>query len=341
MEAGAVQDWAAAIKQNDRRLLAKAITLAESTRPEDRRTAEALISALRTPSSAKQTTNSLRLAITGPPGAGKSTFIEALGKRMLGKGEKLAVLAIDPSSPVSGGSILGDKTRMPDLAAQKNCFIRPAASGGAEQGLSPQTATVLSLLDAAGFSRIILETVGVGQAETRARYLSDLYILLLAPAGGDELQGLKRGTMELADFIFVTKADGILESVAQTAASQYESAIRMFRGTSVDSRSAAPHVQTVSSQTGVGLPEAYGAIEESGHQLFANGHLSARRAAQMRHWLSHELKTEVLQEMAKATDSEDFADRRHAVEDRLFAGDLSPPQAARELAPLLLKRMAQ
>ena len=341
MEAGAVQDWAAAIKQNDRRLLAKAITLAESTRPEDRRTAEALISALRTPSSEKQTTNSLRLAITGPPGAGKSTFIEALGKQMLGKGEKLAVLAIDPSSPVSGGSILGDKTRMPDLAAQKNCFIRPAASGGAEQGLSPQTATVLSLLDAAGFSRIILETVGVGQAETRARYLSDLYILLLAPAGGDELQGLKRGTMELADFIFVTKADGILESVAQTAASQYESALHMFRGISVNSRSAAPHVQTVSSQTGAGLSKAYTAIEESGDQLFADGHLLARRAAQMRHWLSHELKTEVLQEMAKAMDSEDFADRRHAVEDRLFAGDLSPPQAARELAPFLLKRMAQ
>ena len=137
MEAGAVQDWAAAIKQNDRRLLAKAITLAESTRPEDRRTAEALISALRTPSSAKQTTNSLRLAITGPPGAGKSTFIEALGKLMLDKGEKLAVLAIDPSSPVSGGSILGDKTRMPDLAAQKNCFIRPAASGGGRTGIEP------------------------------------------------------------------------------------------------------------------------------------------------------------------------------------------------------------
>ena len=199
------------IKEGDRYSLSKAITLAESKRLDDLKLAHQIISLLPASKSSK------RVAITGIPGVGKSTFIESLGKYIVSKGEKVAILAIDPSSSLSKGSILGDKTRMEDLSREENAYIRPSASNGSLGGVTSRTYEAILLCEAAGFENILIETVGVGQSETLVNEISDLFLFLQLPGSGDDLQGIKRGIMEMADLIFVNKADSFQEKLVKDA----------------------------------------------------------------------------------------------------------------------------
>ncbi len=212
------------ILRGDRRSLAKGITLIESSRPDQRQDADALL-ALLLPHTGKAT----RIGLSGAPGVGKSTFIEAFGMFLIERGKKIAVLAIDPSSSRSGGSILGDKTRMEELSREKNAFIRPSPAGETLGGVARRTREALLLVEAAGFDVVVVETVGVGQSETAVADMVDLFTLLLSPAGGDELQGIKRGIMELADLIVVNKADGDMKTAANLAAADYRSALHLMR----------------------------------------------------------------------------------------------------------------
>ncbi len=208
----------------DRRALARAITLVESTRADHRSDAAALLDEV-----LPRTGGSIRIGISGAPGVGKSTFIEAFGSQLVEDGHKVAVLAVDPSSSRSGGSILGDKTRMEKLARLDNAYIRPSPSGGAVGGVARRTREAVLVCEAAGFDTVVVETVGVGQSETEVENMVDTFVLLVVPGGGDELQGIKRGVMELADLVVVTKADGALLPLAQHAAADYRNALHLLR----------------------------------------------------------------------------------------------------------------
>ena len=215
---------AEAILTGDRRALAKAITLVESQRPHDVEAAQTLLKSL-----LPHTGNSIRIGITGVPGVGKSTFIEAFGQHVIEQGHRLAVLAVDPSSPVAGGSILGDKTRMEALSREEAAFIRPSPAGRALGGVAFKTRESLLLCEAAGFDIILVETVGVGQSEHQVAGMVDFFLLLMLPGGGDELQGIKKGILELADAIVVNKADGSSESLARTTQQHYRSAMSLLK----------------------------------------------------------------------------------------------------------------
>ena len=238
-----------ALRSGDRRALARAITLVESTKTADREKAESLLSDL-LPHAGK----AMRLGISGAPGAGKSTFIEAFGTYLTGQGHKVAVLAVDPSSRRSGGSILGDKTRMEKLARDPNAFIRPSPAGTTLGGVARRTREALLLAEAAGFDVVIVETVGVGQSETAVSEMVDLFVLLLSPGGGDDLQGIKRGVMELADLVVVTKADGDLKAAASRAASDYHAALHLMRP---KYPSLPPGVLQVSAVENAGIEQAW------------------------------------------------------------------------------------
>ncbi|MGJ8610488.1 MAG: methylmalonyl Co-A mutase-associated GTPase MeaB, partial [Octadecabacter sp.] len=211
------------IRAGERRALARAITLVESTRADDRAKAAQLLAALGTDRQA------LRIGLSGTPGVGKSTFIESFGKMLTGQGLRVAVLAVDPSSTRSGGSILGDKTRMDLLSRDPNAFIRPSPSQSQLGGVARRTREAIALCEAADFDVVLIETVGVGQSETAVAEMSDLFLLLLAPAGGDELQGVKRGIMETCDIILVNKADGDLKLQATRTCADYSGALRLMR----------------------------------------------------------------------------------------------------------------
>ncbi|HPF46250.1 MAG: methylmalonyl Co-A mutase-associated GTPase MeaB [Alphaproteobacteria bacterium] len=219
-----MSEFADKIKSGNRRSIAKAITLIESSRPDHQHEAELLLKEL-----LPFTGKALRLGLTGIPGVGKSTFIEVFGKMLTSKGHKVAVLAVDPSSQISGGSILGDKTRMEELARDNMAFIRPTPSNGTLGGIARYTREAMMLLEAAGFDIIIVETVGVGQSEVAVDNLVDMFILLLAPGGGDELQGIKRGIMELADLVIINKADGEFENAARIASADCENALHLMQ----------------------------------------------------------------------------------------------------------------
>ncbi|MCL4151440.1 UNVERIFIED_CONTAM: hypothetical protein GTU68_057958 [Idotea baltica] len=215
---------ARSLLDGDRTALAKAITLVESTRRDHNLEAEALINAV-----LPATGGSLRIGVTGSPGVGKSTFIDALGSLVIAEGRRMAVLAVDPSSTSGGGSILGDKTRMVKLAASPDVFIRPSPSSGNLGGIGRRTRDAVLLCEAAGFDTVLVETVGVGQSETTVATVTDLFLLLLAPGGGDDLQGIKRGVMELADVVAINKADGNLTELAQRTAGDYRLALQLVR----------------------------------------------------------------------------------------------------------------
>jgi len=275
-----------AIRGGDRRALARAITLIESTRPEHRAEAAALVEAL-LPAAG----GAYRIGISGPPGVGKSTFIEKFGLHLVETGHRVAVLAIDPSSRVSGGSILGDKTRMPELARHDAAFIRPSPAGETLGGVARRTREALIACEAAGFDIVVVETVGVGQSETAVADLTDVFLLLLQPGGGDELQGIKRGVMELADLLVVNKADGALAEPAVRAAAEYRAAIRLLRPTKAGWQ---PDVLTVSALNDEGIDAVWEALTRYRSILAGSGEIERRRRDQNRNWLRTELTAALL-----------------------------------------------
>jgi LAO/AO transport system kinase len=268
-----------------RRAVAKTITLLESTRTDHRQRADALLNAL-LPHSGK----SFRLGISGVPGVGKSTFIEALGLYLIARGHRVAVLAVDPSSTVSGGSILGDKTRMERLSMDERAYIRPSPSSGTLGGVAEKTREAMLVCEAAGHDIVIVETVGVGQSETAVAGMTDMFVLLQLPNAGDDLQAIKKGVMELADLVVINKAD-IDEAAATRARAQISSSLRligMHGGAGHDPHDAAywqPQVMQLSALKGSGLPEFWAAITQFRDLQTANGRLAARRQAQDQAWM--------------------------------------------------------
>lgn len=309
---------AAGVRDGDRRALARAITLVESGRPDHRAEALALLEALGTGRQA------LRIGLSGTPGVGKSTFIESFGLMLTGLGKRVAVLAVDPSSARSGGSILGDKTRMDLLARDPNAFIRPSPSQTQLGGVARRSREAVALCEAAGFDIVLIETVGVGQSETVVAQMSDLFVLLLAPAGGDELQGVKRGIMEMADLILVNKADGDLKSQATRTCADYAGALRLLRKRSQDP-DGFPQALLVSSVEKTGLDAAWAAMQTLVDWRQSAGVWAQTRSAQARYWFAEEVRQGLLQMLE--TDPE-TAVRMAKAEADVLAGRVTPTAAA-------------
>ncbi|MGB3148436.1 MAG: methylmalonyl Co-A mutase-associated GTPase MeaB [Paracoccaceae bacterium] len=314
--------------KGDRRALARAITLVESGRADHRQEALALLEAVSTPKR-----QALRIGLSGTPGVGKSSFIEAFGSFLTGKGLSVAVLAVDPSSSRSGGSILGDKTRMDRLARDPRAFIRPSPSQLHLGGVGRRTQEAAALCEAAGFDIILIETVGVGQSETLVAGMVDLFLLLLAPAGGDELQGVKRGIMEMADLILINKADGDLKAAATRTCADYAGALRLLRKRPQDP-DGFPKALCVSAQEEVGLDQVWADIESLTGWRRAAGIFDQRRAEQARQQFEAEVREGLL---ARLRQDEAIRGKMAALAAEVEKG-LSPSRAAaRMLADLLPK----
>lgn len=260
-----------------RDLIAKAITLVESRRPEDEAAARELLAAL-----APRRTDATRVGITGVPGVGKSTFIEALGVRLVEAGRRVAVLAVDPSSSVTGGSILGDKSRMAQLSMHENAFIRPSPSAANLGGVSRRTRETMAVLEAARYDVVLVETVGVGQSETMVSQMVDFFLVLALPGAGDELQGIKKGVLELADLVAINKADGDLLPRAREAKSDMSAALRYL---APRTQGWTPKATLVSALTGDGIEELWSEIERHREITTANGERERGRRAQRRAWM--------------------------------------------------------
>ncbi len=316
-------EFAAAISAGDRRSLARAITLVESTRSDHRSDALELLELL-----APKSGDALRVAISGTPGVGKSTFIEMFGKHVIDDGQSIAVLAIDPSSTLSGGSILGDKTRMETLTRRRQAFIRPSPSGGTLGGVAARTREAMLLCEAAGFDVVVVETVGVGQSETMAAQMTDMFVLLLAPGGGDELQGIKRGIMELADLILVNKADGDLTTVAARAVSEYRMALQLIRPRS--EHWTVP-VATCSALNDVGVAEGLRIIRDYESRMHTHGEIARRRSGQARAWMDAEIN-DVLGSKFRADPK--VQKYLESIETSVLDGSLPPTTAAQRLLEL-------
>jgi LAO/AO transport system kinase len=317
-------DLAAAIRAGDRATLAKAITLIESKRADHRADAHRLVQGL-----LPETGKAVRLGITGAPGVGKSTTIDALGHYLTGLGHKVAVLAVDPSSSRTGGSILGDKTRMPRLAADAHAFIRPSPSSGTLGGVAAKTRETMLVCEAAGFDVVVVETVGIGQSETAVADMTDFFLVLMLPGAGDELQGLKKGIVELADMIAVNKADGDNIGRARLAAAEYRGALNILN---TQSATWTPPVVTYSALTGNGVPELWGEVLRHKQTMTASGELEARRRAQQVKWM-----WTMLEERLTARLRGDPAVRAKLkqAESAVAAGTLTPTLAVEEIAAML------
>jgi len=315
----------AALRQGDRRALARAITLIESTRPDHREAAERLVDSL-----LRQTGAAVRIGISGPPGAGKSTFIERFGLEGIGLGRRIAVLAVDPSSKRGGGAILGDKTRMTELARSPAAFIRPSSAGDRAGGVARHTREAILLCEAAGFDTVLVETVGVGQAETAVAEIVDMFVLILPPAAGDELQGIKRGVVELADFVLVNKADGELAAAAHRSTADYASALRLLRPPLPEW---AVPVRAISALEGIGIPEVWDEVARFRAALERSGAWSRRRAGQARAALWFEVGDSLVERFRAAPA---VSARLAALEQEVMAGTRTPAAAARTLLAAFL-----
>ncbi len=311
---------AAAIRRGDRRALARAITLVESTRADHRQRAEDLLAILM-----PQTGKAARIGISGVPGVGKSTFIEAFGLHAIGQGHQVAVLAVDPSSKRSGGSILGDKTRMEELSRNPSAFIRPSPAGGTLGGVARRTREAGLLCEAAGFDVVLIETVGVGQSETAVADMVDMFVLLLQPGGGDELQGIKRGIVELADLLVVTKADGDLVAAANRAVADYRRALTLLHPATAHWT---PEVLSCSSISGKGIDLVWSAVGRYREALGPAGAIDRRRADQAKRWLWGEISESLLDSLRAHPG---VRGRLAALEKEVAAGRLAPGAAAAEL----------
>ncbi|HEX8038823.1 MAG TPA: methylmalonyl Co-A mutase-associated GTPase MeaB [Chryseosolibacter sp.] len=308
------------VLRGDRGILAKAITLVESTLPGDQRLAGEVLKAI-----LPHAGNSIRIGITGAPGVGKSTFIESFGRMLLDRGKQVAVLTIDPSSQLTQGSILGDKTRMQDLAKDVGAFIRPSPSGSALGGVAASTRETILLCEAAGHDIVIVETVGTGQSEIAIKTMVDFFLLLMLPGSGDELQGIKKGVVEMADAIVITKADGQNATAATTAQADFQHALHLLP----NQRSGwMPKVVTASAMQGKGLPAIWSMIEEFKNSLSKTGSFAANRKSQQKAWFKDYFS------VLLSADPKRFA--RVAEEERRLAAlvesqGLFPREAARQL----------
>lgn len=315
-----VEDLAEAVRNGDRAALPRAITLLESTRADHREKAQQLLLEL-TPDSG----NAYRVGITGIPGVGKSTSIEALGMHLIELGHRVAVLAVDPSSTRTGGSILGDKTRMARLAMHPDAYIRPSPTSGTLGGVAKATRETAVLLAAAGFDVILIETVGVGQSEVTVANMVDTFVLLTLARGGDQLQGIKKGVLELADIVVVNKADGDHLAEARSAARELSGAIRLIHPRETLWR---PPVLTMSAAEGTGLKELWDTVERHRHILSEAGEFEARRRAQLVDWTWQMVRDTVLDRLLSSPAVRKI---RADVERKVKAGELTPALAAEQI----------
>ena len=308
----------ARLRSGDRRALARAISLVESTRADHRKQAETLLSEL-----LPFTGGSHRVALTGPPGAGKSTLVDALGAQALSAGQRVAVLAIDPASVVTGGSLLGDAVRMRRLAASERVFLRGSSNAATLGGTAPGTREAVLLCEAAGFDLVLVETVGVGQAEQAVRDVCDTLVMLTLAGAGDEIQGLKRGLLEVADAVLVNKADGAGEAAALAYAAELSGALALLR------REGAPHVAALSAHSERGVPELLNWLAARASTLRENVELVRRREQQLQRAFSASLSRELL---LRLTLDSRAATLLPSLENAVKSGSLLPTAAARALA---------
>ena len=320
------EDYVEGILNGDRTILGQAVTLVESNLPSDQLIAQKVIE-LCLPHAG----NSIRVGITGVPGAGKSTFIEALGTELCHQGKQLAVLAIDPSSERSKGSILGDKTRMNELSVENNAFIRPSPSAGSLGGVARKTRETIVLCEAAGFDTVLVETVGVGQSETAAHSMVDFFLLLQVTGTGDELQGIKRGIMEMCDGIAINKCDGQNVERAQAARVSFKNALALFPPTESGWK---PYAETCSSVEKTGIQDVWNMIEEYIRYTRANGYFDHKRTQQAKYWMYETINSSLLNSFYQSPDLEPLIEQ---YEQRVLNNEISSFIAAAEL----LKRYAQ
>ena len=313
----------------DRTAIGRALTLVESQRAEDRAVAAELLASLMHRSGSAH-----RVGVTGVPGVGKSTFIDALGTSLTGAGRRVAVLAVDPTSTLSGGSILGDKTRMPRLANDDSAFVRPSPSTGTLGGVTRTTRESMVVLEAAGHDVVLVETVGIGQSETAVASMVDFFLVLMLPGAGDELQGIKKGVLELADMIAVNKADGDNETRAREAVRDYSAALRLIRPASPDWT---PPVMSCSGLTGEGLSELWERVEDHRRALTASGGWDEQRRAQQLSWMWSTVEDRLVAAMrADPAVHEVLAEAERSVLD----GEATPVAAAEQLVQIHLDRDA-
>lgn len=308
-----------AIRQGNRVVLAQAITLAESQRAEDVMLAQQVITEL-----LPQTGKSVRIGITGVPGVGKSTFIESFGKHLTAQGKKVAVLAVDPSSVKTKGSILGDKTRMENLAKDANAFIRPSATGSTLGGVADCTRETILLCEAAGFDVIIVETVGVGQSETAVRNMVDFFLLLMLAGAGDELQGIKKGIMEMADAVVITKADSENKKLADLARANYQHALHL----SASDSGWTPKVSTCSALENHGIAEVWTTIETYLQTVQSNGYFESNRKEQNQLWFQDSLDNQLRR---RFTNSKKINSRLEQFESQIATKQILPSAAAQQI----------
>jgi LAO/AO transport system kinase len=315
-----VEAYKQALAQGDIAMLSRAITLVESTREADKAKARELIDAI-----LPETGKSIRIGVTGVPGVGKSTFIESFGLHLLAQGKKVAVLAIDPSSTLSKGSILGDKTRMEQLSVHPNAFIRPSASSGSLGGVTYKTQETILFCEAAGFDVIIIETVGVGQSETEVSHICDFFLLLLLAGAGDELQGIKRGIMELADGLVITKADGTNTEKAKAARSEYARALNFLPATA---SGWIPEVKVCSSYENQGIAEVWSMIQKYYEHQMTKGYFQLNRKNQnifaFQRLLQEHLRSMFLRQAG-------FKEKIAVLEEKIATAQLSPYSALAQL----------
>lgn len=314
------------IHRGSRRALAKGLTLLESKRPDDRNAALKLIELVYPYRSQAQ-----RIGITGPPGVGKSTFIEALGNHYIKEGKRIAVLAIDPSSPQSAGSILGDKTRMTDLASHRSCFIRPSPAGLSLGGVGRRTHEAILVCEAAGYDAILVETVGVGQSEHIVSTMVDLFVLLALPHAGDQLQGIKRGILELVDLVVINKADGNLANAARQAALDHKAAFHWQRS---ETDRLAPEVLLCSALEKTGVDHVYQTISNRCQAMRDQGIWQRRRTKQDQAWYKSELQEQLIERLANNAEISRLLEDMH---EKIRAAELPPPAAADRVISQLLR----
>ena len=315
-----LDEYFAGVREGNIAIVARALTLIESSHPQHQLLAEELLSRLM-----PFTGNCIRVGISGAPGAGKSTLIESLGMHLVRGGHRVAVLAIDPSSGITGGIILGDKTRMPNLAAETAAYIRPSPSAGTLGGIARKTRENMLVCEAAGYDVVLIETVGVGQSETLVVHMTDCFLALMLPGAGDELQGIKRGLLEVVDLLVVNKADGETQTAAELSARQLRNALESHSGRDAQ---AAPEVLTCSALHDEGVDAVWSLIEQRHARMTADGALAARRKEQNLHWLWTTVEDRLRQSIYANSQVQAL---RESLDQQVLDGTISVETAARRI----------